>query len=176
MRAASVFIGVLAFVGYASAATPQPGFISRIRNSSRTDTEDLISLYLSSPGMPWSPVTANTTSAANETSTAQKANKGRLLLKGLSHPVGDNDLVPIHDLPVCYQKCFHTNCCNGLFGDIHDLTKHEFCESKRFLVGHWMLDHVQYCTGKECRACGNDCRDSSTKWLLDLCGHPMGRN
>ncbi|KAI0601093.1 hypothetical protein F4775DRAFT_542658 [Biscogniauxia sp. FL1348] len=182
MHATSTILSVLVLSGRVWSSATRPGFIDRARRVNQPEPDDFVSYFLSLSAVPSPTTISNTTSTTDKPSTPPPppADSANTHTNGtapghqyLSHPVGDNDKIPVDELPECYQTCFNSECCNGNFGDVHDLTKHEFCETKRFFVGHWMVDHLQFCTGYHCRSCGDPCRDASTEWLYQLCGHGM---
>lgn len=87
--------------------------------------------------------------------------------------LGRKGKVPLHELPCCYQKCMIDNCCNAMIGgpgDIRELTTEEFCRTKWFYVGNWMLDHLSFCVKDLCASCRPGCKEDSNKWMKRVCG------
>ncbi|KAI1388126.1 uncharacterized protein F4822DRAFT_430880 [Hypoxylon trugodes] len=86
------------------------------------------------------------------------------------HP---DDILPIQDLPKCYQTCMESNCCNGWpsLGDVRKLTVHEWCHSKWIPVQNWIYDHYQFCVKDACQNCKIESRDESIRWQKEVCSN-----
>ncbi|KAK7751435.1 hypothetical protein SLS62_006691 [Diatrype stigma] len=87
--------------------------------------------------------------------------------------LGKPGKVPLHKLPLCYQRCFIDDCCGKMMlggpGDVRQLTTREFCDTKWIYVGDLILQHVGRCAVDHCRS-DPSAREESNQWMLQVCG------
>ena len=94
----------------------------------------------------------------------------------------NHKLLPIDQLPRCYQFCMYFECCTAALGagtkaapyNITELTRYEFCETYHKEVTLWDQYQFQKCCAEECHPYNHVCHESWTIWQFRICGNKLG--
>ncbi|WYZ33946.1 hypothetical protein EsH8_I_000222 [Colletotrichum jinshuiense] len=83
---------------------------------------------------------------------------------------GENEPLPLHELPDCYQQCFQEKNSAPKPFDINKVTRKEYCDDGMANFGRWWTWHVQWCAKRECV---NEAEwKYGMSWTYKLCGRP----
>ncbi|KAK2035555.1 hypothetical protein LX32DRAFT_2244 [Colletotrichum zoysiae] len=88
------------------------------------------------------------------------------------HVPYENELLPLHELPECMQRCMDEK--NGKMAfDIYTVPRVQFCRDDFDTFVTWFTYHVGFCSRG---ACGGEKKDGNGKrnaaWMYKLCGFP----
>ncbi|KAK1635826.1 hypothetical protein BDP81DRAFT_395372 [Colletotrichum phormii] len=81
----------------------------------------------------------------------------------------ENEVLPIHELPDCYQECFGWNHNKIIgVGDVFKMSRRQWCDDDWGTVGTWWTYHMNFCTADRC----TDEKDGikGFAWNYKLCG------
>lgn len=83
-----------------------------------------------------------------------------------------NDIIPVEELPPCYQRCIEQYRYAVPYGvsDVLEMTINEWCVTRRRALQAWFEEALYGCIMHNCGpTCFPGCRDESTVWAKNIC-------
>ncbi|KAJ0367745.1 hypothetical protein COL154_002965 [Colletotrichum chrysophilum] len=79
--------------------------------------------------------------------------------------IPDNEPLPLHQAPDCYQNCFQSTN-HALTGDINTVNQREFCEDKWTHFDWWFETWLMGCRVPNCP---KEDGDKARRWFDSIC-------